>query len=990
MSQSAHENQRQGAIDGLIDELIHNELALSRASARAIDRENYEESKKYCDYHLRSGTYIDRTTGEIMDKDVRAMCERFEIASQGDKARALEVRARALALMGTNDRESDEWRSRDERGGKIVLMLLRLARRPLRTSLAELGLASAEDEEASERAEEEEEEEEEKETSSVASEGGEERSARSDSTLSEWSDEEQEMREYEDDGVVAERAGGVEDEDGLGFSWRYDVHGDFETPSASAAAATTAGSVKNEYQFVPDAVVQARALQSALHATNARRGGEVFLAAACAKNLPNEASLVNRILHALRMGSSDIQRVSLPHVSHATIEGALVSIRHVAEELERLQTLKFRARRCGPTIQAFAEALDKQARVLKRVLTPLEMRLSRDYNGNEGKPTLLELRTTVRLFQSNVDALDRAAQLAFPVEDCTAAKAASHCLSALHDLVSEYQAAADVDGFVLILRIFVDAVQPYLDGLHRWLASGSLEDPSGELFIAEGPAVREKVGSKENWVRGYDLRHGDETPRFLIDLATNILDVGRSLKLLHCAETQNLQIPRFDSSLGVLFCDSVRDMLRATTTIEPIKSDSNVSVVEQPVAPTMSKSFMDSFGPSSLIGICGVPADVMMNNIISKPTRVVSVRESSSKSKLQSSSDALEAWLDEFLRTQIPACPMSLLIQKSLSSHIDRRAKEVQLALVDRIRNVWFVKKELNALRVVFLGGAGDAASHFFSAIFAILDDPENIKAKWNDITLNELLVDALSVDTLYRAAEGRNVQIEIIPEAEQNIFSQVVIGTGSLEKIASLRYSFDVHWPHSVVISPSAVAQYNEITVFLTQLRRASYCMQSVGTARWTKHIRRASGNGLGGPIARKFEPRLRYFISSLYTHVLVRILDTAWEELIESIDRAMTLDDMRSAHDAFLNVASRQCLVSPDPTWTLLAEQIRTILAVACEYAACQLDDGSIGEGDASRLSATFEDAHEYILRVLTSKLNYGSADPDVEDLLVALSII
>ena len=264
----------------------------------------------------------------------------------------------------------------------------------------------------------------------------------------------------------------------------------------------------------------------------------------------------------------------------------------------------------------------------------------------------------------------------------------------------------------------------------------------------------------------------------------------------------------------------------------------------------------------------------------------------------------------------------------------------------------------------VFLGGAL-AATHFFTSVFDIRTFLKIVK--WNTTTLNELLIDAFTIDNSGEFPEERGIQVEIIPEAEQNLFSHAVIGTGSLEKIASLRYSFDIKWPHNIVIPPSAMSQYNAVAVFLGQLRRAHAAMQSVTTARWSERIRRTQGNGLGGSVARHLEPRLRHFVALLRTHVVTQILSIDWQELMKKIDDALTLDAMRAAHDAFLDDATKRCLVSPDPTWSLMAEQIRTILAVACEYAACQTEDGAVSDDDATRLSKIFEDAYGYIERVL-----------------------
>ena len=244
--------------------------------------------------------------------------------------------------------------------------------------------------------------------------------------------------------------------------------------------------------------------------------------------------------------------------------------------------------------------------------------------------------------------------------------------------------------------------------------------------------------------------------------------------------------------------------------------------------------------PMSLVGLKSVNTKVIQDTVISHPTRIVAASQRRLDSPLQEGPRELHSWLDGFFALQVPACPMTLLIQKSIGSRIEERARDVQYVLSKALRDDLDIKKELYALRAVFLGGAGDAATHFFTNIFDILDDPAKIDAKWNTTTLNELLIDAFTIDNSGEFPEERGIQVEIIPEAEQNLFSHAVIGTGSLEKIASLRYSFDIKWPHNIVIPPSAMSQYNAVAVFLGQLRRAHAAMQSVTTARWSERIRR------------------------------------------------------------------------------------------------------------------------------------------------------
>ena len=986
-------------VDALVDRLIAQHAGVTRADvltaddrargterARAVDArrvagENFKLCERFCAYHLRVHRYREVTREDAL-REIDAYAARCEVASMEALGERIRVCARETCAR---------WDGRGgvgDAGAAVVTLLLRLAGRPLDPRL---GIALH----ALERVEEDAVEED-----AVGAWEGDEDAAESESerasesTLSVWSDEEEEERVggesvvVMDADAVSERAS---ERDDPGFSWRNDLVTDESTVarSASGALATRDESVVAR---VPEVVSQARQLQGILRESNARRGDAKLLATQV-KTMPSETSLVHGALHAIRVGERDLERVALPHMSCMTLDGALTSIRRMATVLARVREMRQASSQFGPTIQAFAQALERRGQSLMSELAPLEEQLLGD-STTKAIPTLLQLRATVRRLQAKVDAMEHIMLHAFPLEGTPAAEAASHCLTAVYDAASLHQATANIDGFAFILRVFVETIQPYLQGLHRWLALGILDDPCEELFVARGRAVDDFVGSKEHWLHGYVLRHDIETPSFLRAFMSITLDVGRSLVLLHHTESQTShKVPKLDSHMSEAFCHSVRLALGATHVVDDfVIKDSDASQRARDLISDMklgTNSLGDVFQtPASLVGIRSISAEEVRDSIILQPTHVVPYRKRRQMSPHRSCVEALNAWLDEFLVAQVPACPMSLLVEKAIGHFIQRRADEVQLVLSRSLRDDLDIKKELFALRAVFLGGAGEAATHFFSVLFNILDDPDKISSKWNDATLNELIADAFALDNSGEFPKERGVQVEIIPEAEQNLFSCVVLGTGALEKIASLRYSFDIKWPHNIVVTPSAMAQYNAVAAFLGQLRRAHIAMQTVTTERWSERIRRAPGNGLGGSRARHLEPRLRHFVASLREHVVTNILQTDWEMLMRAIDEAPTLDAVRTAHDAFLNDATKRCLVSPDPTWTLLAEQIRTILAVACEYAACQGGDGAVSEDDATRLSIAFEDAYAYIERVLQAKLDIGSAETrDAEELLYAI---
>ena len=997
MASSATRSDAERRIDALVDRAIAQHVGVGGEDEDERSVVNFKLCKRYCDYHLRVHRYRDRSAEEVRE-EIETILERMRVASQDDKATFLEVRMEKLLTRWDATAEAN---GESDVGAKVALLLLRLSRRPLTTTLEEGARKVTLGDVVGDRKWMESEDEARdaafgdddggRVAAAVECEGDD---AASTSTLSVWSDD----SDVERDDVVGDVVEVEMDDDDPGFSWRDGLLK--ETTASRRAVKALRGTSDErggEKEEISQLIVQARRFQDALRESNAQRGDAKLLASASAKMLPSETSLVNGALHALRTGCTDFDRVSLPHLSSMTLDGALMPIHRVAAILSHIQKMTISSASLGPTIQAFAQALMKQASKLMEVLRPLEKRMAGE-SSVKGQPTLLELRATIRGLEVKVDSLEQLALEAFPLIDTPAAEAASHCLSTIYDIVTEYQAAANIDGFAIALPVFVDTIQPYLQGLHRWLSLGILDDPSEELLVARGRAADDYVGSKEHWLHGYVLRHDIETPCFLREFMTTILDVGRSLVLLHHTESQTSHtVPNFVPHLSESFCQNVRVSLGASKELQTIDDGKTASenakelVRMSSCASTLKQTnILNNPNPISLVGLKGVNTKEIRDNIISHPTRIVAASRRRLDGPLQGGPRELNSWLEGFFASQVPACPIPLLIQKSIGSRIKERARDVQGVLSKALRDDLDIKKELYALRAVFLGGAGDAAMHFFTNVFDILDNPAKIDTKWNSTTLNELLIDAFAIDNSGEFPEERGIQVEIIPEAEQNLFSRAVIGTGSLEKIASLRYSFDIKWPHNIVISPSAMSQYNAVAVFLGQLRRAHAAMQSVMTARWSARIRRTRGNGLGGSVARHLEPRLRHFVTLLRTHVVTQILSVDWQELMKKIDDALTLDAMRVAHDAFLDDATKRCLVSPDPTWTLLAEQIRTILAVACEYAACQTEDGAVSDDDATRLSKIFEDAYGYIERVLQAKLDIGSTSTrDAEELLLAIKL-
>ena len=132
------------------------------------------------------------------------------------------------------------------------------------------------------------------------------------------------------------------------------------------------------------------------------------------------------------------------------------------------------------------------------------------------------------------------------------------------------------------------------------------------------------------------------------------------------------------------------------------------------------------------------------------------------------------------------------------------------------------------------------------------------------------------------------------------------------------------------------------------------------------------------------RLRARLLHFVAALRTHVMSRALDGCWHALQSAMERATSLEAMRTAHEAYLTALARQCMIAPDRFWSLVSERVQKALRAAMAFAAAAgtMSDGYVTAGEVARALVAVDKAEEqfneaihYLLQVLQAKLKVGS---------------
>ena len=1151
--------QRTEKVDALFAQVVERVIGVQAGE------ENLAIAHNYCLYHTRHHSFPDPDPQAVRD-EVDALRERLGIHAQLEKQRALEM------LVGRF--EETPWPDVDvpDVHARVMLLLLRLSGNPLHTKYSHVDAAravgdgnvfsSARDAGLTMRAREHDED------STVLDDATESeddaRSIDSESTLSDWSDDEETVSRRAD--AVAARVAAAaklaarnakenerppdatndpndpsdpnanENAPSSGFSWRAlgnalvaaeDSAAEANDEKTRTESTATQGSTKNT-KFVSSAppppkrngagetvVVSASRLFPALIAargddlaTNALAGaaervargeGRETLASAVAasRRRRTEASAVGAALHAMHGvapadGSSG--PASVPHLSPCALEAALSGAREAAASLDATRRLA-RATldpnaSSGPTLRAAAAATSRVEQEIRDALAPLLLRAAGlQAASTRGAPTLLELRASMRVVSARARALRALADAALaspPPEHghaASPARAASRCLDALRTAAATRQTSASDDGvgFVDAARLFCAAAQPYLAALHRWLDSGALEDPAGELFVRRGPGVAEPPGTEAHWHAGYAVRRGrlgePECPEFLRRFAEELLEAGKTAGLLRArgpgegVEAKRRKgekrrkdkkqgrdeeededetafgsaLPPWRRHLGVSFClgaraalegasvaaearrsekiaffsrDASRDESRASAlavpetrgTYDPEDDESHALVAPlAPLAravrvdgerrdPPRDAGGLDPFAGAGIAPLLEEAAATTRLAAFSGGTGATT--DAFSSSCPFSAAAALDAWLRDAPAARAPAtAPFAAVVAAAAVAPARDRARRLSRALMARLRGAWGLGAYLAALRATYLGGAGEATSAFARVAHARLDaaeaaaegDPGSARALAEEALdraeLESALAEAMSLDASGTLPDPATVSLEVLPEAlpEHGVVDQQP--WSSLDALARVRVRVEAPWPLALVVPARSAEAYGAASAFLAQLRFSRAAAEAHATRAWTASSRRQPGGCGGGATARLLAAETRHFVSALHEHVSSRVLETSWGEFQKKLARAESLEAAREAHASFLDAACRQCLASPDPTWTLLARQVKAALAAVCDLAAAgrradrdaetsaSAAAGAVSEAEAEHIASRFRRARSYILRVVDSKLKIGS---------------
>jgi gamma-tubulin complex component 3 len=274
----------------------------------------------------------------------------------------------------------------------------------------------------------------------------------------------------------------------------------------------------------------------------------------------------------------------------------------------------------------------------------------------------------------------------------------------------------------------------------------------------------------------------------------------------------------------------------------------------------------------------------------------------------------------------------------TLEASIDEAYKATMARLIHLMATKFHLFEHLAALKKYLLLGAGDFIAVLMESLSSNLDRPANTQYR-HTLTAQ-----------LEHAVRNSNAQYDS-PDVLRRLDSRMLeLSHGEIGwDVFTLEYKISP--PVDVIVTPYGSKQYLKVFNFLWRVKRVEFALGST----WRRCMAGARGvlgavddkHGADWKSARCVVAEMIHFVNQLQYYILFEVIESSWNELEKAMHKPdSTLDDLITAHAAYLNSITRKGLLGSSTTD--FTGQLHELLKIMLAYkdSVDQLYSSSVAE--------------------------------------------
>ncbi|KAJ3188444.1 Gamma-tubulin complex component 5 [Gaertneriomyces sp. JEL0708] len=649
---------------------------------------------------------------------------------------------------------------------------------------------------------------------------------------------------------------------------------------------------------------------------------------------------------------------TLMHLSTTGLQNILGWFTEHGSSVRRVR--RFAERCCTgasiPTLEAFGSGLaaivaefDSHMASLQTYYQSHSRRMPR--SGEQEVASLLRLQSELKQKLDLFTTLDVLVSEVSIDDTSHAAGVATNILNSISRRLQQLEFARLEYEVTTVSALLLHTLRPYLDAVDRWIYSGTLDDPSHELFV-------ERADFADMWTEGIAIR--EHKPTFFNQLSDHIAVAGKSLKMLENIQGRTVsRWPVAELVTPLITQLKVSHRWNTSSSLYVAVVDSFLKKMDilgvDPTTGWAEKLGVASFAPKN--DVQGLFPRAFSSVLKWPPQSAAPSVPGRSRTLLQISFDNEETYLR----------PAQGCLQEAVASIVIPHARRVGEELKSVLLKDCRLMHHLKALQAVYLMTAGSVMHHFCRAIFPKIKSQE---VRYHPQYLNRAFVDAIESN------HGSHYGIDLTRFSISLTQPESLPSTPScLDIIDRIHIHYDIPSPLNNIVPSDAILCYNRILRVLLKIQWARHCLEnesfrSTRSSCATRVENRALERSRA--VART---RLMHFTYSLHAFA-GEVIHVECIKLLQDVRAAEGMDALIAAQASFLNVIEDRCLLNGRAA--SIWKHVYAPLELSAEYAslckAYHRDVEGIGderrEGKRERLMKERDAAFACQLRTIAER--------------------
>lgn len=456
----------------------------------------------------------------------------------------------------------------------------------------------------------------------------------------------------------------------------------------------------------------------------------------------------------------------------------------------------------------------------------------------------------------------------------------SSILNYLYSLIQNNYALTDYPAFSMVVRVFLTTIKPFIEELSVWLSQGTVEHLD-EGFIIEKSEGKSTIA--DTWEKAFRVRVYEGVtvvPIFLRAIEKEILITGKNMMLIRKIEDTILDRVLPPPSPLLLDLENLmyqellhhashffnRVNAEVHTSITPVIWNFNVfqPLSLEKIAKFKNFQLETKDIPSHLL----VPSHYVIPDYQRKTTENLEKYEE------------ISTWIS-----------FQFVLDNTISSTVKRLYRDTCQYLLEILREKFNLNSCFTSLREVLLMENGESVRPLLRYINKNSD-------------LKEFFDNTYELQNLFSEGIKSIKNKKLIPHFSCNLTEINLLKTKSLENIT---IQFSPPTPLDICFDESSLKTYQKLFTRILQIKRAVHCAKSL---KWRSQEKANSTQTQKKFLI--FQKKLIHFAICYEEYIMQNVLHTSANVFMADEAKVKSIDDLRLAHQKYLNQAMDNCLLS------------------------------------------------------------------------------